>query len=262
MVLYCFLHYLVFKYVCSKINFIHGTMFFYHVLYLVSASPLKAPMGLFYSATFGIVGQKMTALQHRSQGDSEDPHNEHYLLATQNRQDQVRKYIRPQNLIYSHRRLLVILTLCKFLQQSSKSAADRKAVSRPGGCLEGEVSCQGRMGDMSDMPRGCGSGAGPTAGGGGVMHSDMELGPAQGESLMEAGEVEELLSTHVSRKTAIISQFESKALGLDKAILHSIDCCGKEVNGDMKQKQYSTTRTQVLRYGQQNRNKSVPPLHF
>lgn len=46
-------------------------------------------MALFYPAAFGIVGQKMTALQHRSQGDPEDPHDEHYLLSTQSKQDQV-----------------------------------------------------------------------------------------------------------------------------------------------------------------------------
>jgi hypothetical protein len=50
----------------------------------------QAPMALFYPATFGIVGQKMTTLQHRSQGDPEDPHDEHYLLATQSKQEQVR----------------------------------------------------------------------------------------------------------------------------------------------------------------------------
>lgn len=49
----------------------------------------QAPMALFYPATFGIVGQKMTTLQHRSQGDPEDPHDEHYLLATQSKQEQV-----------------------------------------------------------------------------------------------------------------------------------------------------------------------------
>lgn len=46
-------------------------------------------MALFYPAAFGIVGQKMTTLQHRSQGDPEDPHDEHYLLSTQSKQDQV-----------------------------------------------------------------------------------------------------------------------------------------------------------------------------
>lgn len=113
-----------------------------------------------------------------------------------------------------------------FLQQSSKSAAERKAVSRPSGGLDSEMGCQGRMGEMSDVPRGCGSGSGGAVGGG--MHGEMELGPAQGEGLMGSGEVEESLSSHQSRKTAIISQFEGKALGLDKAILHSIDCCGKK----------------------------------
>uniref|UniRef100_A0A4W6C4M6 Actin related protein 8 n=1 Tax=Lates calcarifer TaxID=8187 RepID=A0A4W6C4M6_LATCA len=139
-----------------------------------------APMGLFYPTTFGIVGQKMTSLQYRSQGDSEDPHDEHYLLATQSKQD-----------------------------QSSKSAADRKAISRPGGALDGEMRMQG----------------------------EMELGPTQGDCLMGAGEMDEPLSAHLSRKTAIMSQFESKALGLDKAILHSIDCCASD---ETKRKMYSS----------------------
>uniref|UniRef100_A0A671YWC3 Actin related protein 8 n=1 Tax=Sparus aurata TaxID=8175 RepID=A0A671YWC3_SPAAU len=147
--------------------------------------------------------QKMTSLQYRSQGDSEDPHDEHYLLATQSKQD-----------------------------QSSKSAADRKAISRPGGGLDGEMSGQGGVGELSDLPRACGSG-----GGGGGMKGEMELGPAQGECLMGAGEVEEPLSAHLSRKTAIMSQFESKALGLDKAILHSIDCCASD---ETKRKMYSS----------------------
>lgn len=55
-------------------------------------------MGLFYPTTFGIVGQKMTSLQYRSQGDSEDPHDEYYLLATQSKQDQVtHTHIHTQN---------------------------------------------------------------------------------------------------------------------------------------------------------------------
>uniref|UniRef100_A0A8C3AQL3 Actin related protein 8 n=1 Tax=Cyclopterus lumpus TaxID=8103 RepID=A0A8C3AQL3_CYCLU len=141
---------------------------------------LQAPMGLFYPTTFGIVGQKMTSLQYRSQGDSEDPHDEHYLMATQSKQD-----------------------------QSSKSAADRKGLSRPGGGLDGEMRMKG----------------------------EMEFGPAQGECLMGAGEVEEPLSAHLSRKTAIMSQFESKALGLDKAVLHSIDCCASD---ETKRKMYSS----------------------
>lgn len=82
------------------------------------------------------------------------------------------------------------------------------------------MSSQGGTGDLSDLPRSCGSG-------GGGMQGETELGAAHGESLMGAGEVEEPVSAHLSRKTAIMSQFESKALGLDKAVLHSIDCCGK-----------------------------------
>uniref|UniRef100_A0A673AEB7 Actin related protein 8 n=1 Tax=Sphaeramia orbicularis TaxID=375764 RepID=A0A673AEB7_9TELE len=163
---------------------------------------LQAPMGLFYPTTFGIVGQKMTLLQYRSQGDSEDPHDEHYLLATQSKQD-----------------------------QSSKSAADRKALSRPGGALDGDMSGQVGSGDISDLPRGCGS-----IGIGGAQ-GEMELGPAQAECLIGAGDMEEPLSAHLSRKTAIMSQFESKALGLDKAILHSIDCCASD---ETKRKMYSS----------------------
>ncbi|KAM9343446.1 actin-related protein 8 [Pholidichthys leucotaenia] len=166
---------------------------------------LQAPMGLFYPSMFGIVGQKMTSLQYRSQGSAEDPHDEHYLLATQSKQD-----------------------------QSSKSSADRKAISRPGGGFDGEMSSQGGVGELSDIPRVCGSGG---AGGGGMLQAEMELGPVQGESLVGAGEVDEPLSAHLSRKTAIISQFESKALGLDKAILHSIDCCASD---ETKRKMYSS----------------------
>uniref|UniRef100_A0A3B4FSQ5 Actin-related protein 8 n=1 Tax=Pundamilia nyererei TaxID=303518 RepID=A0A3B4FSQ5_9CICH len=135
---------------------------------------LQAPMGLFYPTTFGIVGQKMSSLQFRSQGDSEDPHDEHYLLATQSKQDQVK---------HTH------------------------------------------------TYRSCGSG------GGGGMQGETELGAAHGESLMGAGEVEEPVSAHLSRKTAIMSQFESKALGLDKAVLHSIDCCASD---ETKRKMYSS----------------------
>ena len=77
---------------------------------------------------------------------------------------------------------------------------------------------------------GCRGGGGGSGGGGfgGGSQTEMELGPSQGEGLLGAGEVEEPPSSLLSRKTAIMSQFESKALGLDKAILHSIDCCGEE----------------------------------
>ncbi|XP_054640244.1 actin-related protein 8 isoform X2 [Dunckerocampus dactyliophorus] len=162
---------------------------------------LQAPMGLFYPSTFGIMGQKMTLLQYRSQGDSEDPHDELYLLATHSKQD-----------------------------QSSKSASDRKVLSRSGGALDGDMSGQGGVGELSEMPRGGG-------GGGGAVQGEMEIGATQAECLMGVGEAEEPLSTHLSRKTAIMSQFEGKALGLDKAILHSIDCCASD---ETKRKMYSS----------------------
>ncbi|XP_063662917.1 actin-related protein 8 isoform X1 [Pan troglodytes] len=137
---------------------------------------LQAPMALFYPATFGIVGQKMTTLQHRSQGDPEDPHDEHYLLATQSKQE-----------------------------QSAKATADRKSASKPIG-FEGDL-----RGQSSDLPE--------------RLHSqEVDLGSAQGDGLMAGNDSEEALTALMSRKTAI-SLFEGKALGLDKAILHSIDCC-------------------------------------
>ncbi|XP_077371291.1 actin-related protein 8 [Festucalex cinctus] len=158
---------------------------------------LQAPMGLFYPSTFGIVGQKMTSLQYRSQGDSEDPHDEIYLLATHSKQD-----------------------------QSSKSASDRKTLARQGGALDGDVSGQG---ELSELPRG--------SGGSGPMQGETDIGANQGECLMGVGEAEDPLSTHLSRKTAIMNQFEGKALGLDKAILHSIDCCASD---ETKRKMYSS----------------------
>ncbi|KAJ8265187.1 hypothetical protein COCON_G00142860 [Conger conger] len=149
---------------------------------------LQAPMALFYPATFGIVGQKMTALQHRSQGDPEDPHDEHYLLGTQSKQD-----------------------------QSSKATAERKALAKPSG-FDGES---------------CSQSADPTDRG----HShDMELGQSQGDCLLGGTDMEEPPSALLSRKTAI-TQFEGKALGMDKAILHSIDCCASD---ETKRKMYSS----------------------
>lgn len=47
---------------------------------------------------------------------------------------------------------------------------------------------------------------------------------------MAGNDSEEALTALMSRKTAV-SLFEGKALGLDKAILHSIDCCCKRVWG-------------------------------
>ena len=50
-----------------------------------------APMGLFYPLIFGVIGEKMTYTQQRNQGDSEDIHDELYLLQTQKEQQQVKK---------------------------------------------------------------------------------------------------------------------------------------------------------------------------
>ncbi|KAK7819749.1 hypothetical protein U0070_012355, partial [Myodes glareolus] len=149
---------------------------------------LQAPMALFYPATFGIVGQKMTTLQHRSQGDPEDPHDEHYLLATQSKQE-----------------------------QSAKATADRKSASKPIG-FEGDL-----RGQASDLPE--------------RLHpQEVDLASSQGDCLMAGNDSEEALTALMSRKTAI-SLFEGKALGLDKAILHSVDCCSSD---DTKKKMYSS----------------------
>uniref|UniRef100_A0A8C9THJ1 Actin-related protein 8 n=1 Tax=Scleropages formosus TaxID=113540 RepID=A0A8C9THJ1_SCLFO len=150
---------------------------------------LQAPMALFYPATFGIVGQKMTSLQHRSQGDPADPHDEHYLLGTQSRQD-----------------------------QSSKAIAERKALPKTSG-FDGEQSSQG-----TDLPER------------GTLIQDVDLGHSHGDCLIGGAELEEPPSALLSRKTAM-TQFEGKALGLDKAILHSIDSCASD---ETKRKMYSS----------------------
>ncbi|XP_041128896.1 actin-related protein 8-like [Polyodon spathula] len=148
---------------------------------------LQAPMALFYPATFGIVGQKMTSLQQRSQGDSEDPHDEQYLMGTQSKQD-----------------------------QSAKATAERKTLPKPSG-FDGESCSQNP--EPSDR-----------------SHSqEMDLGHSQSDCLT-GNEVEESPSALMSRRTAI-SQFEGKALGIDKAILHSIDCCASD---ETKKKMYSS----------------------
>ncbi|KAK7883929.1 hypothetical protein WMY93_027052 [Mugilogobius chulae] len=63
------------------------------------------------------------------------------------------------------------------------------------------------------------------------------MGPTHGDGLLGSADMDEPLSAHLSRKTAILNQFESKALGLDKAILHSIDCCASD---ETKRKMYSS----------------------
>lgn len=95
--------------------------------------------------------------------------------------------------------------------KSAKATADRKSASKPIG-FEGDL-----RGQSSDLPE--------------RLHSqDMDLGSSQGDCLMAGNDSEEALTALMSRKTAI-SLFEGKALGLDKAILHSIDCCCKHIRG-------------------------------
>lgn len=91
--------------------------------------------------------------------------------------------------------------------KSAKATADRKSMSKPG-AFEGEL--RGQSSDISER----------------IYPQEVELGSSQGDCMIPGNDSEEPLTAHMSRKTAI-SQFEGKALGLDKAILHSIDCCGK-----------------------------------
>ncbi|XP_056628218.1 actin-related protein 8 [Triplophysa dalaica] len=139
---------------------------------------LQAPMALFYPAALGIVGQKMTSLQHRLLGDAEDPHDEHYLLSTQSKQD-----------------------------QSSKALSERKSFHKSG--------FDGDSGEPSERAN---------------VSVDVELGHSQTECLAAAGGDPE----DSSRSTAV-TQFEGKALGIDKAILHSIDSCSSD---ETKRKMY------------------------
>lgn len=95
--------------------------------------------------------------------------------------------------------------------KSAKATADRKSASKPIG-FEGDL-----RGQSSDLPE--------------RLHSqEVDLGPSQGDCLMAGNDSEEALTAPMSRKTAI-SLFEGKALGLDKAVLHSIDCCCKALQG-------------------------------
>lgn len=80
-------------------------------------------------------------------------------------------------------------------------------MSKPG-AFEGDL--RGQASDISER----------------MYPQEVELGSSQSDCMMSGNDSEEPLTAHMSRKTAI-SQFEGKALGLDKAILHSIDCCGK-----------------------------------
>lgn len=121
--------------------------------------------------------------------------------------------------------------------KSAKATADRKSASKPIG-FEGDL-----RGPSSDLPE--------------RLHSqEVDLGPSQGDCLMAGNDSEEALTALMSRKTAI-SLFEGKALGLDKAILHSIDCCCKHV-GEAGRSQLSE-RVQAglwLRRGQARSHRS------
>lgn len=92
--------------------------------------------------------------------------------------------------------------------KSAKATADRKSMSKPGGFedLRGQSSVVAEN----------------------LFPAEVELGTSHGDCIIGGNESEESLTAYVSRKTSI-SQFEGKALGLDKAILHSIDCCGKQM---------------------------------
>ncbi|XP_051060687.1 actin-related protein 8 isoform X5 [Phodopus roborovskii] len=107
-------------------------------------------------------------------------------------------------------------TFCH-LDQSAKATADRKSASKPIG-FEGDL-----RGQSSDLPE--------------RLHpQEVDLASSQGDCLMAGNDSEEALTALMSRKTAI-SLFEGKALGLDKAILHSVDCCSSD---DTKKKMYSS----------------------
>ncbi|XP_032825583.1 actin-related protein 8 [Petromyzon marinus] len=151
---------------------------------------LQAPMSMFYPAVFGIVGQRMTLTQQRSQGDPEDPYDEHYLLATQSKQEQAAKAVAERKALAKH------------------SAADSEGAGAPAEASEGA----GRAPDGDQ---------GPSRGVGETHHLNQPGAPSL-----------------LSRKLKLASpHFEGKALGLDKAVLHSIDCCSSE---ETKRKMYSS----------------------
>lgn len=93
---------------------------------------------------------------------------------------------------------LSIVSQC--LSQSSKAVSDRKSFHKSAGF-------DGESGEPSERAN---------------VSVDVELGHSQTECLAAAGGDPE----DSSRSTAI-TQFEGKALGIDKAILHSIDSCCK-----------------------------------
>ncbi|XP_071960310.1 actin-related protein 8-like [Antedon mediterranea] len=131
---------------------------------------LQAPMGLFYPQLFGIVGEKMVKTQQRNQGDSEDIHDENYLLQTQ--------------------------------QQAAKAKALEKAGAENNSNVEGAANTHRNTS--------------PT-------NHHTEVIPTEAPP------------PTISRRIST-SQSLDKPLGIDQAILHSIDCCSSE---ETKKKMYS-----------------------
>ncbi|XP_071810332.1 actin-related protein 8-like [Asterias amurensis] len=138
-----------------------------------------APMGLFYPLIFGVIGEKMTYTQQRNQGDSEDIHDELYLLQTQKEQ-----------------------------QQSNKS----KTTNAP----NSESSTQNADSVMTSST------------------NQLSSSP-NSQSQNDLIQAEEAPPPTISRRIST-SQSMDKPLGVDQAILHSIDCCSSD---ETKKKMYS-----------------------
>ncbi|XP_022098005.1 actin-related protein 8-like [Acanthaster planci] len=139
---------------------------------------LQAPMGLFYPLIFGIIGEKMTYTQQRNQGDSEDVHDELYLLQTQKEQ-----------------------------QQSTKKS---------GSATNSDSTNQNADGIMTSSG------------------SQLSTSPTS-QSQSDLIQAEEAPPPTISRRIST-SQSLDKPLGVDQAILHSIDCCSSD---ETKKKMYS-----------------------
>lgn len=69
--------------------------------------PILAPMALFRPMALGLIGEHLIRMQARSDGDSEDPHDEDYLRQTQ-RQSWVSLWFHV-----SEYAMLVIVLACK-----------------------------------------------------------------------------------------------------------------------------------------------------
>ncbi|XP_055503485.1 actin-related protein 8 isoform X2 [Leucoraja erinacea] len=99
--------------------------------------------------------------------------------------------------------------------QAAKAIAERKALAKYAG-FEAELGA-------------------PNCDGVEKSH-ELELASSQHDCVLAGNDSEDLPAALMARKTTV-SQFEGKALGLDKSILHSIDCCGSD---ETKKKMYSS----------------------